>query len=96
MRGGAERAPGEGLPGLADGLDSLDDQIIALLLRRAELARGHRSARRTAGLPASELTWENRVLARYGARLGRPGTGIGRAVLALTEQDTPTGTPAPH
>ncbi|MEU6479368.1 hypothetical protein ABZ858_21235 [Streptomyces sp. NPDC047017] len=66
-------------------LDHLDGQIITLVLRRAELARHYQAQRRTAGLPQSELNLENEMLRRYAELLGRKGTDIGRAVLALSQ-----------
>ncbi|SCD29200.1 Chorismate mutase type II [Streptomyces sp. di188] len=86
----------QGLRALRAGLDELGDldgQIVALLLRRAELADRHRRLRLAAGLPAAELAWENQVLTRYGDRLGPRGTDIGRAVLALPR---PGRRPAPR
>lgn len=78
-----ERAHDEG--DLRALLDNLDGQIIAMVLRRAELARHYHAQRRTAGLPQSELNWENQMLRRYAELLGRKGTDIGRAVLALSQ-----------
>ncbi|WP_326699988.1 chorismate mutase [Streptomyces sp. NBC_01754] len=65
-------------------LDDLDNQIVSMVLRRAELARYEQSARRRSGLPASELARENGVLGRYAEELGRQGVDIGRAVLVLS------------
>jgi len=66
-------------------VDELDDQIVRAVLCRAELARQEQSERRRAGLPASELAWENAMLARYADRLGRKGADIARAVLSLSQ-----------
>ncbi|MEU2622620.1 hypothetical protein ABZ642_31600 [Streptomyces sp. NPDC007157] len=65
-------------------LENLDGQIVAMVLRRAALARHYHALRRTAGLPQSELAWENQVLRQYTEPLGTKGTDIGRAVLALS------------
>jgi chorismate mutase len=70
-------------------LENLDGQIVAMVLRRAELARHYHALRRSAGLPQSELAWENRVLRRYAELLGGKGTDIGRAVLALSRSAPP-------
>lgn len=68
---------------LLNEIEGLDDEIITLLLRRAVLGSVYQTARQRAGLPASELAWQNRVLGRYGNHLGRKGIDIGMAVLAL-------------
>ncbi|MFG2951515.1 hypothetical protein [Streptomyces adustus] len=65
-------------------LENLDGQIVAMVLRRTELARHYHALRRSAGLPQSELAWENQELRRYAEQLGGRGTDIGRAVLALS------------
>ncbi|MFJ5534775.1 hypothetical protein [Streptomyces sp. NPDC093261] len=66
-------------------LDDLDEQIVSIVLHRIELGRRYQSIRRTEGLPASELTWENLVLRRYASRLGSKGAAIARAVLSLSQ-----------
>ncbi|MFJ8154973.1 hypothetical protein [Streptomyces sp. NPDC094468] len=78
----AGRADGADMRAL---LENLDVQIVAMVLRRAALARHYHAQRRTAGLPQSELAWENQVLGRYAEPLGSRGTDIGRAVLALSQ-----------
>ncbi|MEV7035058.1 hypothetical protein AB0N99_33135 [Streptomyces sp. NPDC093272] len=78
----AGRADGADMRAL---LENLDGQIVAMVLRRAALARHYHAQRRTAGLPQSELAWENQVLGRYAEPLGSRGTDIGRAVLALSQ-----------
>jgi len=65
-------------------IEDLDEQIISMILRRAELARRHQSLRRAAGLPDIELARENEELRRYVARLGRQGAEIARVVLSLS------------
>ncbi|MEV6314522.1 hypothetical protein [Streptomyces sp. NPDC051776] len=72
-------------------LDDLDEQIIAMVLRRAELARRYQSVRRVSGLPATELAWENRMLCRFADRLGTKGADIARAVLSLSQLATARG-----
>ncbi|MFG2193645.1 hypothetical protein [Streptomyces sp. NPDC048639] len=72
-------------------LDDLDEQIVAMVLRRAELARRYQSVRRMSGLPATELAWENRTLGRFADRLGAKGADIARAVLSLSQLMTSGG-----
>ncbi|MEU6084096.1 hypothetical protein [Streptomyces sp. NPDC047108] len=76
-------------------LDDLDEQIVAMVLRRAELARRYQSVRRVSGLPATELAWENRTLSRFADRLGAKGADIARAVLSLSQLATAHGGPGP-
>ncbi|MFJ8229627.1 chorismate mutase [Streptomyces sp. NPDC094448] len=71
-------------PSEPDELDRLDEQLIALVLLRARQARGRQSDRRASGLPVSPLARENAMLRRYTERLGREGTAIALAVLALS------------
>ncbi|MGW0538199.1 ATP-grasp domain-containing protein [Streptomyces sp. NPDC003032] len=65
-------------------VSELDGHIVSMVLRRAELARRDQAARQQAGLPASELAWENAVVNRYADQLGRQGADIALAVLALS------------
>jgi chorismate mutase len=67
-----------------DVLGELDEQIVAMILRRAALIREHESARRVAGLPARELARETAFVRRYAARLGRHGAEVARSVLSLS------------
>ncbi|WP_433545015.1 chorismate mutase [Streptomyces sp. CA-294286] len=67
-------------------LAELDDQLIALVLRRARRARDVQLVRRTSGRPMSPLARENEMLRRYAQRLGREGTAIALAVLALSRR----------
>jgi chorismate mutase len=69
----------------ADLLDHLDEQIISMVLRRAELARQYQSARHAEGLPARELAREYATVHRYVARLGRRGADMVRPVLSLSQ-----------
>ncbi|MFJ6485052.1 hypothetical protein ACIQK6_33740 [Streptomyces sp. NPDC091682] len=69
-----------------DELDRLDEQLIALVLLRARRARGRQLDRRASGLPMSPLARENAMLRRYAQRLGREGTAIALAVLALSRR----------
>ncbi|MFD3997713.1 hypothetical protein [Streptomyces sp. NPDC058583] len=63
--------------------DDQDEELIAYVLRRVQRARGRQLNRRAAGLPATTLAGETEMLRHYTARLGRPGTDIARALLAL-------------
>jgi len=69
-----------------DALDELDEQLIALVLHRARRARDGQLARRSSGLPMSPLARENAMLRRYAHHLGREGTTIALAVLALSRR----------
>ncbi|MGW7359247.1 hypothetical protein ACWGI0_22115 [Streptomyces sp. NPDC054802] len=69
-----------------DALDALDEQLIALVLHRARRARDGQLARRSSGLPMSPLARENAMLRRYAHHLGREGTTIALAVLALSRR----------
>ncbi|MGW0776832.1 hypothetical protein ACWD01_24965 [Streptomyces sp. NPDC002835] len=69
-----------------DQLDTLDEQLIALVLHRARRARDGQLARRSSGLPMSPLARENAMLRRYAHHLGREGTTIALAVLALSRR----------
>ncbi|MFJ2598734.1 chorismate mutase family protein [Streptomyces erythrochromogenes] len=69
-----------------DELDRLDEQLIALVLLRAQRARGRQLDRRVSGLPMSPLARENAMLRRYAERMGREGTAIALAVLALSRR----------
>lgn len=69
-----------------DELDRLDEQLIALVLLRAQRARGRQLDRRASGLPMSPLARENAMLRRYAERLGREGTAIALAVLVLSRR----------
>ncbi|MFG2844576.1 hypothetical protein ACGF12_15600 [Kitasatospora sp. NPDC048296] len=65
-------------------LSELDEQLIAQLVHRIRLARGHQLSRRAAGLPTTSLAQENAMLRRYAARLGDQGAGIALAILELS------------
>ncbi|AXE24192.1 hypothetical protein C0216_12650 [Streptomyces globosus] len=80
-----------GGPSEPDELDRLDEQLIALVLLRVREARGRQLDRRASGLPVSPLARENAMLRRYGQALGREGTAIALAVLALSRQQRPPG-----
>ncbi|WP_405713885.1 chorismate mutase [Streptomyces xanthophaeus] len=69
-----------------DELDRLDEQLIALVLLRARRARARQLDRRASGLPMSPLARESAMLRRYAQRLGREGTAIALAVLALSRR----------
>ncbi|MEU8927276.1 hypothetical protein AB0D10_41225 [Kitasatospora sp. NPDC048545] len=68
----------------AEKLSALDEQLIAQLVRRIRLGRGHQLSRRAAGLPTTSLAQENAMLRQYVARLGDPGAGIALAILELS------------
>ncbi|MBD0690949.1 hypothetical protein [Streptomyces sp. CBMA123] len=68
----------------AEELSELDEQLIAQLVLRIRLGRGHQLSRRAAGLPTTSLAQENAMLRRYVARLGDPGAGIALAILELS------------
>ncbi|MFJ4184801.1 hypothetical protein [Kitasatospora sp. NPDC089509] len=74
----------------AEELSALDEQLIAQLVQRIRLARGHQLSRRAAGLPTTSLAQENAMLRRYAARLGDQGAGIALAILELSR---PTAVP---
>ncbi|MFJ9844005.1 hypothetical protein ACIRYZ_26805 [Kitasatospora sp. NPDC101155] len=65
-------------------LSELDEQLIAQLVHRIRLARGHQLSRRAAGLPTTSLAQENAMLRRYASRLGDQGAGIALAILELS------------
>jgi chorismate mutase len=67
-------------------LDELDEQLLTVLQRRAELAREEQRDRRENSLPAWSLTQENAMIRRYTDRLGRSGAEIAVAILALSRQ----------
>lgn len=69
-----------------DELNQLDEQLIALVLERSRQARTDQLARRTSGRPMSPLARENAMLRRYAQHLGREGTAIALAVLALSRR----------
>ncbi|GHA49018.1 hypothetical protein GCM10010329_84170 [Streptomyces spiroverticillatus] len=69
-----------------DALDALDDQLIALVLQRSRQAHSTQLVRPTSGRSMSPLTRENEMLRRYAQRLGREGTAIALAVLALSRR----------
>ncbi|MEV7597137.1 hypothetical protein AB0O91_07060 [Kitasatospora sp. NPDC089797] len=77
----------------AEQLSALDEQLIAQLVQRIRLARGHQLSRRAAGLPTTSLAQENAMLRRYAARLGDQGAGIALAILELSR---PPAVPAPE
>jgi chorismate mutase len=66
-------------------LEDLDEQIIAMVLRRTELARRYQSERRMEGLPTRDLARENAMLRRYVSRLGRYGAEVAGPVLSLSQ-----------
>ncbi|MER7672468.1 hypothetical protein ABTY61_28980 [Kitasatospora sp. NPDC096128] len=86
--GDAPRVPLPSAEGTADPaaaeLSELDEQLIAQLVHRIRLARGHQLSRRAAGLPTTSLAQENAMLRRYAARLGDQGAGIALAILELS------------
>ncbi|MGA5820256.1 hypothetical protein ACPC54_20615 [Kitasatospora sp. NPDC094028] len=86
--GTAPRVPLPSTEGTADPvaaeLSELDEQLIAQLVHRIRLARGHQLRRRAAGLPTTSLAQENAMLRRYAARLGGQGAGIALAILELS------------
>ncbi|MGW2250237.1 hypothetical protein ACWCXH_08555 [Kitasatospora sp. NPDC001660] len=86
--GDAPRPPRPPAEGAADSaaaeLSELDEQLIAQLVQRIRLARGHQLSRRAAGLPTTSLAQENAMLRRYAARLGDQGAGIALAILELS------------
>ncbi|MBV6700088.1 chorismate mutase [Kitasatospora aureofaciens] len=97
LRGNPPRPPRTSPEGAADEaaaeLTELDEQLIAQLVQRIRMARGHQLSRRAAGLPTSSLAQENAMLRRYAARLGDPGAGIALAILELSR---PSSGPAPE
>jgi hypothetical protein len=68
----------------AAGLREFNELLIHLLLRWVQRARDHQLARRTAGLPTINVSWENAIVDQYAARLGRDGAEIALALLALS------------
>ncbi|MEE1783606.1 hypothetical protein PUR71_11905 [Streptomyces sp. SP17BM10] len=86
--GDAPRVPRPSAEGGADPaaaeLSALDEQLIAQLVHRIRLARGHQLSRRAAGLPTTSLAQENAMLRRYAAHLGDQGAGIALAILELS------------
>lgn len=68
----------------------LDEQIIALILHRADLIRKQQTARRVAGLPARELAQEAALVRRYVALLGRHGAEVAGSVLSLSRAPAAT------
>ncbi|ARF81757.1 hypothetical protein ACIG0C_33770 [Kitasatospora aureofaciens] len=93
---GDQPRPPRATEGIADDtaeqLSALDEQLIAQLVHRIRLARGHQLSRRAAGLPTTSLAQENAMLLRYAARLGDQGAGIALAILELSR---PPASPAP-
>lgn len=73
---------------LADRLDALDGEIIALLTRRAVCAHEAEQARVRSGGPRTSLAEENQVIERYGAELGKPGVTLALALLRLSRAGT--------
>jgi chorismate mutase len=90
-----------GLPGhlavvasVADGralIDGLDDQVRALLLRRAAISRQVQALRQAGGGPRVQHRRENEIIAEYRAALGRPGVGVALAILGLCRGGSPPG-----
>ncbi|MDT4990811.1 MAG: chorismate mutase [Actinoplanes sp.] len=66
-------------------VDELDERLVDLILRRAEYAQRAQLARRAEGLPARQLSGENAMVQRFSARLGRRGSEIATALLALSQ-----------
>jgi chorismate mutase len=75
-------------------VEELDEQLVALIQRRAEAARRDQLARRAEGLPARQLSGEHKMVQRYATRLGARGGDIAVAVLALSQPNGPVR-PAP-
>ncbi|MDT5033254.1 MAG: chorismate mutase [Actinoplanes sp.] len=65
-------------------LEHLDQQLVALILYRAEQGRKDELARRMQGLPVRHLISENEMVRRFAAQLGERGCVIAAAVLALS------------
>ncbi|MFJ3904453.1 hypothetical protein [Streptomyces sp. NPDC090025] len=76
-----------GVPGteelLADSLDSVDAQIVALVRRRTALSAALRELGRTGGRPAVGLAHENRVIRRYGHEFGPHGSSLGHLLVRM-------------
>lgn len=68
----------------AAGLREFNELLIHLLLRWIQRAHDRQLARRTAGLPAIDVSWENAIVNQYAARLGREGAEIALALLTLS------------
>ncbi|MFI8824475.1 hypothetical protein [Streptomyces sp. NPDC053431] len=68
---------------LADSLDAVDDQIIALIARRNAFSSALRDVRQAARRPSADLTHENRVIRRYGTELGPQGGALGHLLVRM-------------
>ncbi len=66
---------------LALSAELLDEQLLDLLVRRCAVEAQLRDSRRAAGLPACSLGYENQVVKRYSARLGRAGVRVALLVI---------------
>jgi chorismate mutase len=64
-------------------LDSIDEQIRALVLSRHAVSQQVQQLRRANGGPRIEHARENEILSRYGDALGRPGVALALAVLEI-------------
>ena len=64
-------------------IDSLDDQIAQLVLRRIEVSKQIQAARIAEGGRRVDVRRENEIIGRYSGTLGRPGTAIAMALLEL-------------
>ncbi|MCX5380977.1 chorismate mutase [Streptomyces sp. NBC_00091] len=64
-------------------VDTLDDQIIALVAHRAALVNEIQRDRTAAGGPGTRLSRETQVIARYSNSLGRPGVELALLLLNL-------------
>jgi hypothetical protein len=73
----------------AVGLREFNELLIHLLLRWVQRAREQQLARRTAGLPAINVAWENAIVDQYAARLGQDGAEIALALIALSRPTSP-------
>lgn len=78
-----EAAPGS-VPAPLPTVEEIDQQLVALILHRAEQARRDELTRRLQGLPVRQLASENEMVRRFAADLGERGSVIATALLALS------------
>jgi chorismate mutase len=93
--GPGDPGPPPDITSVAEGravIDGIDDQLRALLHRRAVASRQVQALRQADGGPRIQHRRENEIIAGYRASLGRPGVGIALAVLALCRGEPAPGT----
>ena len=74
---------------LSADLRDFNELLIPLLVSWVQLAREQQQARRAAGLPAIDVSWENAIVDEYASCLGSDGAEIALALLARSRRDVP-------